>query len=85
MLSQAPLHNLPYMFNRVEIWWLRRLWHMVYIMFMLIKPFSDPLCPVDGGIVILLGHSHSSQNIGQNNGLPSISMHDLKDDGVLIA
>ena len=28
---------------------------MVYIVFMLIKPFSDHSCPVDGGIVILWG------------------------------
>jgi hypothetical protein len=26
---------------------------MVYIIFMLIKPFSDDSCPVDGGNVIL--------------------------------
>jgi hypothetical protein len=26
---------------------------MAYIVFMLIKPFSNYLCPVDGGIVIL--------------------------------
>ena len=26
---------------------------MVYVVFMLIKPFSDHLCPVDGGIVMV--------------------------------
>ena len=36
---------------------------MVYIVFMLIEPFSDH-CPVDGGIVILSGHSHISKNNG---------------------
>jgi hypothetical protein len=45
------------------------------------KLFSDHLCPVDGGIVILWGHSHGSQY----NGLPSIFMHDPKHNGMLIA
>ena len=48
---------------------------------MLIKAFSDHSCPVDGGNVILWGHSHGSQN----NGLPSIFINDPKHDGVLIA
>ncbi len=26
---------------------------MIHIIFILIKPFSDPSCPADGGIVIL--------------------------------
>ena len=26
---------------------------MIHIIFILIKPFSDPSCPMDGGIVIL--------------------------------
>ena len=26
---------------------------MIHNIFILIKPFSDPLCPMDGGIVIL--------------------------------
>ena len=38
-------------------------------------------CPVDGGIVLLWGHRHGSQN----NGLPSIFIHDPKHDGILIA
>uniref|UniRef100_A0A4W5RCI2 Ryanodine receptor 3 n=1 Tax=Hucho hucho TaxID=62062 RepID=A0A4W5RCI2_9TELE len=57
---------------------------MVYIVFMFIKPFSVCSCPVDGGIVILRGHSHDRQNHGQNNVLPSICIHDPKHDGMLI-
>jgi hypothetical protein len=55
--------------------------HMVYIIFMLIKPFSDHSCPVDGGIVILWGHSHGSQI----NDLSSIFIHEPKSDSMLIA
>ena len=54
---------------------------MVYIIFMLIKPFNDHSCPVDGGIVILYRHSHGSKI----NGLSSIFIHDPKPDGMLIA
>jgi hypothetical protein len=47
---------------------------MVYIVFMLIKPFSDHSCPVDRGIVILWGHSYGRQN----KDVPNIFIHDPK-------
>jgi hypothetical protein len=34
----------------------------IHIVVMLIKPLSDHSCPVNGGIVILWGQSHGSQN-----------------------
>lgn len=37
----------------LEIWWLWRPYHMIYITFNLTKPFSEPSCPVDWGGVIL--------------------------------
>jgi hypothetical protein len=83
-LSQAPFQNLPLVFSCVEIWWLRWPWHMVHIVFMFIKPFSDHWYPVNGGIAILHGHSHGRQNNGQL-GLPSIFIHDPKHDGMWIA
>jgi hypothetical protein len=48
-------------------WWWKMLsqaslHNMVYIIFMLIKPFIDYSCPVDRGIVIQWGHSYASQN-----------------------
>ena len=39
------------------IWWLWRQKHVSHIIFIPIRPFSDPLCPIDGGIVILFLHS----------------------------
>jgi hypothetical protein len=54
----------------------RRPLHMVYIIFLLIITFGDHTSPVDGGIVILWEQSNGSQNNGQNNGLPSIIIHD---------
>jgi hypothetical protein len=45
----------PEVFNWVEIWLLRCPWHMVYIISMLIKPFSDHSCFVDGGALSFYG------------------------------
>ena len=47
------LQNLPLILSCMEILWLWRPWHMIHIIFIFIKPFSEPSCPTDGRIVIL--------------------------------
>ena len=39
-------------------WDLMTVIYMIYMIFILIKPFSDPLCPVDEGILILEETTH---------------------------
>lgn len=43
--------------NWVEIWWLRRPKNTIHIIFILLKSFSDPLCPMDGDFVFMFLHS----------------------------
>lgn len=45
--------SLQKAFNWVEIRRLGKPWHIIYSVFVLIKPFSEPLYPVDEDIVIL--------------------------------
>lgn len=49
--------KISHWFNWVETRWLRKPLHVSHINFILIKPFSDPSCPMDGGSVILFFYS----------------------------
>ena len=47
------LSQIPQVFNWLEIWWLSRPYPMIHsFMFILIKPFTEHLCPVNGGSAI---------------------------------
>lgn len=44
--------NFQEVFSWVEIWGLWRPYHIFYIIFLLLYPFTDPSCPMDGAIII---------------------------------